>query len=143
MLRAVFWALVGTFAVIVSEIFVPGVMELLQGPLLFLLPFAIFFLLGTALLVLTLRQKVEGKLRRFLILTGGSAAGFFVGVLLHNFLYGAAVLTKEIIVLHYLFEFLHVAFFLIATLVCPLAFVIGVIGSIVHFRKQPSKVLTK
>ena len=134
MLIAVFWALVGTFVLVVSEIFVPAVGEVFQGPLLFLLPFAIFFLLGVALLVLTLRRKVEGKLKKFLILTGLGAAGFFVCVLLHNFLYALGVLTENIAVLHYLFEFLHAAFFLIGLLLCPLAFVIGVIGSIVHSR---------
>jgi len=74
--------------------------------------------------------------RKFLILTGISVLGFFVSVLLHNFLYGAAVLTSQIAILHYLFEVLHVVFFLIAIFVCPAAFLISIVGSVVLFIKE-------
>jgi len=136
MLTVVFYVLIGVFVVIFAEMFVPAVGELLQGPFLFLLPFGVFFLLGVALLVLTLRQGIEGKPKKFLLLTGGSAAAVFVCVLLHNFLYALAILTEHILVLHYLFEFLHAAFFVVGVLACPLGFVVGVIGSVVQLRKR-------
>jgi hypothetical protein len=93
-------------------------------------------LFGALLVVAVLRSKIAGRLRKFLLLTGGSAVGFLVGVVLHNLLYAAAILTEPIIVLHYLCEFLHVAFFLIATILCPLGFIIGLLGSIVQFFKE-------
>jgi len=47
-------------------------------------------------------------------LWGASATGFLVSLLLHNFLYGLSVITHHISTLHYLFEFLHAVFFIIA-----------------------------
>jgi len=79
---------------------------------------------------------MEGKLKKFLILTGISAAGFFVSVLLHNFFYGLGVMARQIVVLSCLLEILHVLFFIIAIFICPLGFLIGVAGSVVLFIKR-------
>ena len=122
--------------IIVSIFFVPAVGELIEGSLLFLSPFLIFSLLGAALIFLTIKGKVKGKLKKFLILTGASAAGFFVSTLLHNFLYALAIVTSHIVILKYIFEFLHATFFIIAIFVCPPGFLIGVVGSIVLFIKK-------
>lgn len=118
--------------------FIPGVEEVFQGPQ-FLVPPIIFSLLGGVLIFLTTKEKVKGILRKFLILTGSSAAGFFVGVLLHNLFYAAAVLTNHILVLRYLFEILHTIFFFIAIPLCPLGFLIGVLGSVTLFVKKRKK----
>ena len=139
----IFWALIGAFLLIVSEFFIPAVRELFRGSLVFLLPFIIFSLLGIALICLTLKGKIGGALKKFLILTGASAAGFFVSTLLHNVFYGLGVITGHITILNYLMEILHVAFFIVAIFVCPLGFLIGVVGSIVMFvkRKRGSNIL--
>lgn len=136
---AVFGILIGLFAFLVSFITIP----LLQERISFLfiaISATSFFLLGVVLVLITLKQEVKGNLKKFLILTGASAAGFFVSVLLHNFLYGLSEIIRHITLLHYLTEALHVTFFIIAVLVCPLGFLIGTIGSIVLLiRKQKSK----
>ena len=131
-----FWVLIGSFLFILGQFFIPVIGELLEGSLLFLLPFAIFSLLGGLLIYLTIKEKIEGVLQKFLILVGASAAGFFVCVLLHNFLYALNVITSDIIILRYLTEVLHVTFFLIAVFVCPLGFLIGAIGSIIILVKK-------
>jgi len=138
MVTATFWTLVGTFVLIVSQFFIPPVRELLRGSLLFLLPMAVFFLLGIALVVLTLKKKLKGKLKKFLILTGASAAGFFISVLLHNLLYGLGVITEHIAIVHYPATVLHIVFFLIAIFVCPIGFLVGVVGSFLFFRQTDS-----
>lgn len=138
MIPVIFWALVGIFGVIVSIFVIPVVRELFKGPQ-FLLPFIIFSILGGVLVFLTLKKKVKGKLKKFLILTGASAAGFFIGIFLHNFLYAAAVLTSHIAVLHYLFEVLHAIFFFLAILVCPIGFLVGAVGSAVLLLSKKSK----
>jgi len=112
MLKGIFWALVGIFLLILSQIFVPAVRSLFKGSLLFLVPFAVFFLLGVVLIFLTLKKKIKGKLKKFLILTGASAVGFFTSVLLHNL-----ILEEEPL------------FFLLAIVVCPIGFLVGVVGS--------------
>jgi len=105
----------------------------------FLIILGIVGLGGGVLLVLVKKSKIAGGLRKFLLLTGGSVVGFFACVLLHNFLYALAILTANITILHYLFEVLHVIFFLIAILLCPLGFLIGIIGSLFQFIKRFQK----
>lgn len=110
-------------------------MEWLRGP--YLIPtIAVFFLLGLILIFLTIKSKIKGLLRKFLILTGASAAGFFIFVLLHNLLYALAIVAENITVVKYLAEVLHIGSFLIAVLICPLGFLIGSIGSIVLLIKN-------
>ncbi|MEE8637550.1 MAG: hypothetical protein V3T21_00735 [Candidatus Margulisiibacteriota bacterium] len=68
-------------------------------------------------------MKVDDKLKFFLILTGGSAILFVASILLHNLL--SAVLGFE-----------EPVFFLIAVFVCPAAFLVGAIGSIILLIKR-------
>lgn len=131
-----FWVLVAAFLVVISEFFIPAVSELFRGSFLFLLPFIVFSLLGIALIFLTVKEKVRGTLKKFLLLTGISSAGFFVSVFLHNFFYGLGMVVGHITILRYLMEILHVSFFIIAIFVCPIGFLIGIVGSIVLFAKK-------
>ena len=139
MLTAVFSLLVGAFLFVLSMLFVPAVKEWLKGPA-FLIPLAVFSLLGGVSVFLTLRSKIKDKPRKFLLLTGGSAAGFFIGVLLHNFLYAVEVLTSHLPLISQTFGLLHALFFLIATIVCPIGFLIGLTASIyLYLRMKTSK----
>ena len=131
MLKRIFWALVGIFLLILSQLFIPAVRDLFSGSLLFLVPFAVFFLLGAALIFLTLKKKVKGKLKKFLILTGSSATGFFISVLLHNLIYGLFIaifgVGDELV------------FFLLAIIICPIGFLVGAVGSIILLAKSTGK----
>lgn len=106
-----------------------------QGPA-YLALWLIAFILGLILISLTFKKKVKGNLKKFLLLSGGSAAGFFVGVLLHNFLYGLATVAGGAAILSQLMGFFDVAFFLIAAFICPIGFVIGMVGSVVEFLRR-------
>ncbi|NQT31603.1 MAG: hypothetical protein HQ588_04640 [Deltaproteobacteria bacterium] len=122
-----FWALLGVFVVVVCLLLIPAFGGLLGGAV-FLIPFAVFFLLAVALLVFTLREKIAGLLKVFFLLTAASAAGVFVFILLHNALYG--------LLIHFFGEGFwnggdEPFFFILALIVCPLGFLTGVIGSIV------------
>jgi len=140
---AVFWALL---AVIVVYIGGSGLIQLLEdlldesiGKLLVqssLLLLVIFSLLGIALLVLTVREKIEGKLKNFLLLTGASAAGISVFGILHNLVYGLAI--------HFFgADFWNNGdepfFFLLAAIVCPLGYLVGATGSLVLHLKPKNK----
>lgn len=131
----VFWALLGVFIFIIGQFFIPPVSDLFRG-FIFLVPFIIFCLLGLILIFLTVKEKVAGLLKKFLLLTGISAAGFFASVFLHNAFYALGVATSHIAVSRYFMEVLYVAFFLIAVFACPLGFLVGLIGSIVLFIKK-------
>jgi len=124
---------VGVFLVIVSAFFIPVFRDLLRGPLLFLLPFAVFFLLGGALIFFTVKEKVGGILKKFLLLTGASSAGFIMFILLHNLIYGLFI--------HFFgAEFWNGGdepfFFIMAIIVCPIGFLVGAVGSVVLFIKR-------
>ncbi len=136
---AIFWALVGAFIVVLAEFFIPAFRDLFKSSKLFWGPLAVFFLLGSALLFLALKAKKRTELKKFLILTGASASGFFISVILHNLFYAIGVLTNHILVLKYLMEFLNIAFFLIGIFICPLGFLIGAIGTITLLIKQREK----
>ncbi len=118
------------FIAILSDMFVPGFatkLVYITGPAIGMAKQVGFLLLGVLLIVLTLKNKVSGSLKKFLLLSGGAAAGFFVFVLLHNLVSGllSTLFDKPIE---------EPVFFLLATLVCPLGFLIGAIGTILNKR---------
>jgi len=131
-----FWALVAVFVVIACLFLVPRFRESLGGSWLFLTPLIIFFLLGVALIVFTLLEKVSGRLKKFLLLTGASAAGFFLFVLLHNAFYALGTVSGDLSIIGPLVDFLDAAFFFMAIPVCPLGFLVGAIGSVVLLLKS-------
>jgi hypothetical protein len=126
----VFWALVAVFIFIVCLFAVPALSDLFRG-LWFLSPFAVFLALGIALIVLAVRDGLSGRLKFFFLLTGASAGGIFLFIVLHNAFYALAELSANITVLGVLMEFFHVVFFVMAVIVCPLGFLVGVVASIV------------
>lgn len=133
---AIFWALVGIFIVIASVFLVSALTELLMGFPFIIISGVVFTLLGTALIVLTAKEKVRGMLKKFLLLTGASAVGFFIFALLHNVFYGLGIMTSHITVLSRSMEVFHLAFFIMAVIVCPIGFLVGAVGSIVLAIKE-------
>ncbi len=131
-----FWILIATFLLILAELFLPVLGRFSRSPLLFLLFFAVLFLLGILLILLTMKEKMGEKLRKSLILTGASATSFFIFIFLHNVFYALGMAVKDIAVLNYLVEIFHIAFFLITVFVCPMGFLIGAISSMVLFVKK-------
>jgi len=93
-------------------------------------------LLGGILVILTLKKKVKGRLKKFLMLTGLSVLGFVASVILHNLFYGLAVIAREIVVLSWLMKVFDVGFFMVGIFICPVGFLIGVIGSAVLFMRK-------
>lgn len=78
------------------------------------------------------KTKPKGSLKKFLILTGASIVGFFIFAILHNIISGIlSQLLKQ--------EIEEPIFFIMATLVCPIGVVVGVIGSIVQLIKRRAR----
>jgi len=132
----IFWTLIGVFFIILCQFFIPVFRDLFRDSKLFLVPMAIFCLLGLALLITSLKEKTEAKLKKFLILTGASATGLFVFVILHNVFYALSTITGENLIINYFVEGLHIIFFLGAIFVCPIGFLIGATGSIIFLIKK-------
>lgn len=70
------------------------------------------------------------------MLTGISALGFFVSIFLHNFFYGLGIVISNVIVLNWLMDFFQVVFFIMAIFLCPIGFLIGVVGSAVLLMRK-------
>jgi len=83
----------------------------------------LFLILGIFLIIFARKEKK--KLKFFSILTGISAIAPLLGSILHNLFYALAIKFEN---LKLLFETLHAGFFIIALVVAPITFVIGVIG---------------
>ena len=133
---AIFWALVGIFVVIASTLVIPAVRELLMGLLFLIISGVIFLLLGVALIFFTVQEKVGGALKKFFILTGASAAGFFVSFLLHNAIYGLFIHFFGVDFWDRIGLGDEPFFFIIAIFVCPIGFLVGAVCSIVLTLKK-------
>ena len=133
---SIFWALVGVFVIVIGSILItPPALRLLMPPGFFIAIFfaamVVFVLLGVVLLFLTVKTKVGGILKKFLLLTGASAVGLPVFALLHNATYG--------IFIHFFgadfWDRIGVGdepvFFIMAVIVCPTGFLVGAVGTIV------------
>jgi len=120
--RKELFVLAGIFCALVIGAILVGVSDNLPGIVL-------CYLAVITLIVAVTRTWKRTKM--FLILLGASVVGFIVFVVLHNVFYGLTILTSHITALSHLLEVFHVAFFIIAVFLCPAAFLVGVIGSIV------------
>jgi len=133
-LKAVFYSMLVIFVLIMLYLFVPFVQSLKRT----LFPVVaglgiLFFILGIVLIVMTIRSKVKGRLRKFLLLTGISASGILVSVLLHNLVYG--------LMIYFFGEGFwgggdEAVFFILGLIVFPVLFLVGGIGGIWGFRKK-------
>ena len=130
---AIFWVLVGIFVIVLCTMFVPPLARLVFSRMnhimnrFVLLPaWEVFIGLGVTLVILTKKRDVEGALRKFLLLTGVSIAGLATFRILHDVIIVSGILNKvgganpdEPF------------FWFLAFIVCPIGFVVGVVGTIV------------
>ena len=115
----IFWVLLAVFGVSILMMFLPFLSVHISPMVLW----PALLILGVMLFVLTLKTQMNRNLKRFLLITGVSPIGFIVFVLLHNLVSG-------------LFNTEEPVFFVLATMVCPLGFIAGIIGSIILKLKQ-------
>ena len=127
-IKITFSLMVLVFVLILTGMFIPGVNAKLfemAGPVIVFSEWIVFLLLGAILIILTLKKKVEGPIKKFLMLTGISSVGFLVFVVLHN-------LVSGLLSMIFNSEIEEPVFFILAVIVCPLGFLIGAIGSIME-----------
>jgi hypothetical protein len=136
---SIFWALVGVSLVVLGMMF----FGMPLGAYFFFAVLVALFGLGVTLLVLAARVRLNKMLRAFLLLTGASTVGLPVFAVLHNAVYALFIyffganfwsrtgLEDEPV------------FFVLAAIVCPVAFLVGAIGSIVlkfwKVKKSPPR----
>lgn len=89
--------------------------------------------LGISLLIFTLKSELRKKHKIFLLLASSSLIGIPVFAILHNAVYALAI--------HILGEGIwgdgdEPFFFVLAAIVCPIAYLVGFIGSITCFLRR-------
>ena len=135
-----FWILVAAFSALILTVLFPDATAFFRP--LFLTLVAVCLLLGLVLLILAVRWRARTLLRTFWILAGASTAGFALGSVLHNAFYALGTVTDKWPILNAAMEILEVAFFLIATLLCPVAFLVGTVGAIVLIVRRSGPAAT-
>ncbi|MCJ7655698.1 MAG: TMEM43 family protein [Dehalococcoidia bacterium] len=140
----VFWALIGAFVLLFISLNVmnspirtllndlyPDEIVAVAVSTFFQFSGLLFFALGLTLLILTARAKLDKIFKSFLLLTGSSAVGVFVSILLHGVVYGLFILLFG----GDFWDRTGIAdepfFFIMAIFICPLAYLVGTVGSIV------------
>jgi cation transporter-like permease len=103
-----------------------------HGPPVFLILSAIFLLLSVALIVLTMRAGLRGPRRWFLLMTGIAAVAFPACLGLRGAVYTLCIAMFG----SDFWERIgrpdgEPVFFVIAIFVCPVVFIVGVIGTLV------------
>jgi len=108
----------------------------------FVLSRLLFFALGLALLILTIRARarLDRLLKRFLLVTSSSAVGVFVSILLHGVVFGLFILIFGEDFWSRTGIGDEPFFFILGLMVCPIAYLVGTIGSMVlMFRKKKNE----
>jgi hypothetical protein len=125
------------FVVLVGWLFapLPDGMRHMSFPLAGLLGI-VFSFMGIGLIVQVRNAAVTGKLRRYLWLTGGCAAGILPSVVLHNLVYGLLILLGGEEVWERMGMMDEPVFFLLGVMVLPLGFIVGVVGSLWEWRRE-------
>ena len=98
---------------------------------IFLLSYLIFIAMSIVLIVLTFKKKIGGKLKKFLLLTGISPLVMVVSIMLHNLVFGLFMILFGADFWQRTGIEDEPVFFLLAVIVCPIAFLIGFWGSII------------
>ena len=122
---------------VVLNMLVPDI-GLMTGPYVFVL-WILHFATGVGLIVTTYREKITGKRKLYLLSSGFSSAGFLLGVVLHNLLYALGTITENLVIVNKTINFFEVAFFLTATIICPVGFIVGMVGTLITLKKSRSE----
>ncbi len=136
---SLFWALTTIFIMSILFMFCPAVRNTLRTEPALLALGILLFVLGGAVIYLTIKEKLTGLKKLFMLLTGASAAGITISVLLHNAIYGLFI---------YWFgpEFWtriglpdEPLFFFLGLIVFPITLLVGITGTIVIAIKNQRK----
>ena len=129
----IFWIVLAFSILTISNIFIMNEFDLFNR-YLFFSSAIVLSCLGIALIVLAAKAKLTRISKAFFILTGASAAGIVVGSVLHNLVY--ALFIKLFGEGFWVGIGDEPVFFIFATIVCPLALLVGIIGGIVLIAKK-------
>jgi hypothetical protein len=92
---------------------------------------AVLSILVIVLIILAAKAKFTKIAKVFFILTGASALGMALSMILGDLVFDHLIKYPESV-----FGVMNLSFYILATIVCPLALLVGAIGSIVLIAKK-------
>ena len=129
----IFWLIFGFFVLNVLSMYAMPLfgpyIQFISIPSMVILP-----IIGIALIVLAARARFTKISKSFFILTGSAALGITVLGVLHNLVFALLIKLFGEGVWSSMGD--EPVFFILATIVCPIALLVGVIGSIVSIAKK-------
>ena len=111
---------------------------MMRPPYIFIL-WALLFFTGVGLIITTTKEKITGKRKLYLLLSGFSSAGFFLFGVLHNLFYALSTITENSVILNKTINFFGAGFFLVAVIVCPIGLIMGIVGTLILLKKSQSE----
>ena len=131
----IFWIIVALFILAMSGMYLIMYSHFL-GYFISLAIRVIWSFLGIVLIVLAAIARFTKISKAFLILTGSAAAGIGLSVILHNLVFG--ILIK--LLGEGFWERTGIGdepvFFILAVFICPVALLVGIIGSIILIARK-------
>jgi len=142
-LTILFWTLISVFVLVfimVQVILSPLgslTFQKFAGTLIF--PFAITFIIlsiSLVFLVFAIKEKLEKIFKSFLILSGACGSGFSLTFLIHTLIYAvfSGFFWSNLIASHRIT--LNIIFGVFLSIVFPIGFLVGIVGSIIFFIKR-------
>lgn len=129
----IFWITFAFFILLILNIFIMNFIDQFNR-YLFFSSGLVLSCLGIALIVLTSKAKLTKISKAFFILTGASATGIVVGSVLHNLLYALLITLFGEGFFAGIGD--EPVFFILSTIICPIALLVGIIGIIVLLIKK-------
>jgi len=125
LITSLLWASLALFLLFLSPLKFPT-------PYYFMITILLLAGLGISLLIFTLKSQLRKRHKVFLILTSSSLIGISVFAILHNLVYALAIkIFGEGVWGNGDEPF----FFILAAIVCPIAYLVGFIGSVTCFLR--------
>jgi hypothetical protein len=134
---AIFWITFAFFIMVMAGmyLYIIPYIGIITG-----LPFrAILSILGIVLIILAAKAKFTRIAKVFFILTGASALGMGISMILHNLVFALLIKLFGESIFGSMGD--EPVFFILATIVCPLALLVGAVGCMVLIAKK--KVIVK
>ena len=135
--KLMFWVMFACFIIVVATVVAENISDAISFMMGFFVLGGNAVLLGIAIIILVARSGYDRLSRSFLILTGSSMAGILAGSVLHNLIYGLVVeFGNGSRIIESVGGFTEAAFFIIGTIISPIGFLAGTIGTIILIAKR-------
>ncbi len=139
----IFWITFAFFIMYFAGMYTAGIEYLYLSHYIGILigvPFqAVLSVLGIVLIILAAKAKFTKIAKVFFILTGVLALGMVLSMILGNLVFAHLIKYSEN-VFSGVISVMNTSFYILATIVCPLALLVGAVGSIVLIAKKKVKI---